>query len=207
MGSPVTRFHLIRHALVAEAARAVFYGTNDVPLCEERLVADRHLHRILADRLPRPAHWVVTPLSRTRHTAEALFRAGYPESPLHVESGLTEQELGEWQGLAHAALPEKLTEPAHPFWPLSGSERPPGGESIEDVIARVGPCLLRLAALHAGEDVVVVGHGGAIRACIAFAAGLSGQQALHFSIQNLSLSVIEHSREGWRVAGVNAMLG
>jgi alpha-ribazole phosphatase len=212
----LTRFRLIRHALVAESSRAVLYGTLDVPLCLDRLESDQSLHAALARRLPRPAperpvHWVVTPLSRTLHTAQALFRAGYPEQHLHVEPGLSEQDLGEWQGITHAALPVQLAQPAHPFWPISGDERPPGGESIEDVIARVGPTLERLAAAHGvdgtGGDVVAVSHGGAIRACIAYAAGLTGQQALHFAIQNLSLSVLERSPEGWRVAGVNEMLG
>ncbi len=212
----LTRFHLIRHALVAEASRAVLYGTLDVPLCQDRLEIDQSLHAALARRLPRPAperhvHWVVTPLSRTLHTARALFRAGYPEQLLHVEPGLSEQDLGEWQGITHAALPAQLAQPAHPFWPISGDERPPGGESIEDVIARVGPTLERLAATHgcegAGGDVVAVSHGGAIRACVAYAAGLTGQQALHFAIQNLSLTVLERAPEGWRVVGVNEMLG
>jgi broad specificity phosphatase PhoE len=204
--SKITRFWLIRHALVAETARSVLYGTLDVPLNSERLDADQPLLRALAQRLPRPAHWVVTPLSRTRLTAAALFRAGYPEQPIAVEPGLTEQELGAWQGLLHEALPAQLSEPAHPFWPLSGSERPPGGESIDDVIARVGPALENLAQLRHGEDLVVISHGGAIRAAMAYAVGLSAQQALHFAIQNLSLTTLERSADGWRVTCVNEML-
>ena len=205
--SKITRFWLVRHALVADSARSTLYGTLDVPLCPDRLDADQPLHRALAARLPRPAHWVVTPLSRTLHTAAALFRAGYPEQPLAIEPGLSEQELGDWQGLVHAALPAQLSEPAHPFWPLSGTERPPGGESIEDVIARVGPTLENLAELHQGADVVAISHGGAIRAALAYGAGLSGRQVLHFAIQNLSLTVLERSPEGWRVISVDEMLG
>jgi len=202
----ITRFWLIRHALVAETARSMLYGTLDVPLCPDRLDADQPLLRALAMRLPRPANWVVTPLSRTLHTAAALFRAGYPEQKLAVEPGLTEQELGEWQGLVHEALPAQLSEPAHPFWPLSGSERPPGGESIDDVIARVGPTLETLVARHHGGDVVAISHGGAIRGAMAYAAGLSGQQALHFAIQNLSLTTLECSSDGWRVTSVGEMV-
>lgn len=206
MAAPPTRFWLIRHALVAETARAVLYGTLDVPLCEDRLLHDGPLHHALAARLPRPAHWVVSPLSRTRDTAQALFRAGYPAQTLHVETGISEQELGEWQGISHADFATRLTEPAHPFWPLSGGERPPGGESMDDVIARVGPTLERLATAHPGGDVVIISHGGAIRAAMAYAAGISGHQSLHFAIQNLSLTQLERAPEGWRVTGVNEML-
>ena len=203
----MTRFFLIRHAIVAETARAMLYGTLDVPLCSDRLLTDEPLHRALAARLPRPAHWVATPLQRTQRTAHALFRAGYPEQPLAIEPGLSEQELGEWQGLMHEALPAQLSMAAHPFWPLAGDERPPGGESIEDVIERVGPTLERLAVQQAGRDVVVISHGGAIRAAVAYAAGLSGRQALHFAVQNLSLSTMERGPDGWRVTSVNEILG
>ncbi len=47
-----------------------------------------------------------------------------------MEPGLIEQSLGEWQGLPHHELPEKLVHPAHAFWPLAGTEKPPGGESM-----------------------------------------------------------------------------
>ncbi len=198
-----TRFWMIRHALVEENARAMLYGTMDVPLCPEALVADVPMYRALAASLPRPAHWVVTPLSRTRLTAEALFRAGYPEQPLAVEPALVEQNLGEWQGLAHAALPAQLQHPPHPFWPLGGEEVPPGGESMAGVIARVGPAMERLAFEHAGQDVVVVSHGGAIRAAVAHAIGIGADNALRLSVQNLSLTRLERHSAAWRVVCVN----
>ncbi len=202
-----TRFWLIRHALVAENARAMLYGTMDVPLCPEALVADAPMYRSLAARLPRPAHWAVTPLSRTRRTAEALFRAGYPAQALAVEPDLIEQDLGEWHGLAHAELPARLALPAHAFWPLGGEELPPGGESMVQVIARVGAAMERLAAAHEGEDVVVVSHGGAIRAAIAHAIGITADNALHLAVQNLSLTRLERYGRGWRVVCVNEVCG
>ena len=61
-----TRFWLIRHALVDENARAILYGVMDVPLCETTLESQAPMYAALARRLPRPAVWKVTPLSRTR---------------------------------------------------------------------------------------------------------------------------------------------
>ncbi len=202
-----TRFWLIRHALVEENARAMLYGTMDVPLCPDALVADVPMYRALAARLPRPATWVVTPLSRTALTAQALFRAGYPVQNPAVEPDLIEQDLGEWHGLPHAQLPPKLQFPAHAFWPLSGDEVPPGGESMASVIARVGRAMERLAAEQAGRDVVVVSHGGAIRAAVAHAIGIRADNALHLSVQNLSLTRLERHEEAWRVVSVNEVCG
>ena len=198
-----TRLWLIRHAVVEENARATLYGLLDVPLCPHSLQAQAPMYRALAQRLPRPAHWVVTPLSRTRRTAEAIFRAGYAPVPLAVEPGLIEQDLGEWQGLAHAELPPRLTRPAHAFWPLGGEERPPGGESMAEVITRVGTALENLARGRTGHDVVVVSHGGAIRAAVAHALRITADNALHLSVQNLSLTRLERHPAGWRVASVN----
>ena len=75
-----TVFWLIRHALVEENARAFLYGVMDVPLCEPTLLEQAPMYRSLADRLPRPADWLVTPLSSTRRTAETIFAHGYPRA-------------------------------------------------------------------------------------------------------------------------------
>ena len=202
-----TRFWLIRHALVEENARAMLYGVMDVALCETTLIEQAPMYRALADRLPRPARWVVTPLSRTHRTAGAIFNAGYPSETPVVEPDLIEQSLGEWQGLPHAELPEKLANPAHAFWPLAGDEKPPGGESMLEVVARAGKALERLSVAHEGEDVVIVSHGGTIRAAVAHALGVAPDNALHLSIQNLSLTRIERHPAGWRVVCVNELPG
>jgi broad specificity phosphatase PhoE len=202
-----TRFWLIRHALVDENSRAILYGVMDVPLCETTLLDQAPMYRALASRLPRPAAWVVTPLSRTRRTAETIFGAGYPRAELMVEPDLIEQSLGEWQGLPHADLPARLALPAHAFWPLAGEEEPPGGESMRAVIARAGPAMERLAQLHAGQDVVIVSHGGTIRAVIAHALRIAADNALHLSVHNLSLTRMERWPDGWRVVCVNELPG
>jgi broad specificity phosphatase PhoE len=63
--------------------------------------------------------------------------------------------------------------------------------------------LERLATLLEGQDIVIVAHGGSIRAALSHAMGLSPDQALVFSIKNLSLTRIEKHRLDWRVASVN----
>jgi alpha-ribazole phosphatase len=202
-----TRFWLIRHAIVDENARAILYGIMDVPLCETSLLEQTPMYRALAARLPRPAVWKVTPLSRTRRTAEAIFAAGYPPTDWEVEPDLIEQSLGAWQGLPHADLPGLLTLPKHAFWPLGGHERPPGGETMTEVIERVGAALERLALQHDQGNVVIVSHGGAIRAAVAHCLRIGPDNALHLAVQNLSLTRLEKSPDGWRVVCVNELPG
>ena len=203
----ITGFWLIRHAIVDENSRAMLYGVMDVPLCETSLIEQAPMYRALAARLPRPAHWKISPLSRTRRTAEAIFAAGHTPVALAVEPDVIEQSLGDWQGLPHADLPARLQLGAHAFWPLRSNECPPGGESLVQVTARIGATLDRLALRHVGEDVVIVSHGGAIRAALAHAIGSEPDVVLHFSIQNLSLTRLERHPEGWRVVCVNELPG
>ncbi len=202
-----TRFWLIRHALVEENARAIVYGTMDVELCPHTLAAQVPMYAALARRLPRPATWLASPLSRTQRTAGAIFAAGYPEQALTIVPGLVELGFGEWQGREHADVAARLTRPAHAFWPLAASERPPGGESMADGIARLGATMEALAEQYAGQDVVAVSHGGAIRAALAHAVGLSADNALHFSVENISLTRLDRLPRGWRVACVNELPG
>ena len=54
---------------------------------------------------------------------------------------------------------------------------------------------------------MIVSHGGAIRAAVAHAIGATAQQALHFSIHNISLTRLERVPEGWRVVCVNEWPG
>ena len=205
-----TNFWVIRHALVEENARMRIYGDNDVELCPHTLTAQEPMYAALARRLPQPGPgvvWVTSALSRTQRTAEAIFRAGYPAQKPAVDPGLNELSFGDFQGLEHAALPARLTLPPHAFWPLAGDERPPGGESMADGILRVGAVFEELAAAQDGREVVVVAHGGVIRAVVAHALRIGADNALHLSVENLSLTRLTRVDEGWRVDCVNELPG
>lgn len=113
-----TRFFLIRHALVTPAARSILYGSMDVALCQMTLRQEAALYRWLAARLPPGSHWVTSQLARTKATAAAIFAGGYPAQPLEEEPDLAEQHLGEWQGIVHEALVERLRHPRIPSGPM-----------------------------------------------------------------------------------------
>ncbi len=203
----VTRFWMIRHALVEENARARLYGSTDVPLCPESLVSQTPMYESLAARLPRDAVWITTPLSRTRITAEHILKAGYPHTEFGVEPDLIEQSMGAYHGLEHHRLPERLGMTPHPFWPMAAEEVPPGGESMDQMLLRVGGALERLADRHDRRDIVSVSHGGTIRMACAHALDISAGTALRLSVQNLSLTILERHPASWRVVTINELPG
>jgi alpha-ribazole phosphatase len=198
-----TRFWLIRHALVAAEERVALYGNRDVAVCEVTMAGQRSAYVALGQRLPPQAEWFVTPLSRTVLTARAIFEAGYPEAELTVEPGLIEQNFGALQGIENAVLHQHVRMPPHDFWPVSHEERPHQGESFGEVIDRVSAVLQRLADEHGDADLVLVCHGGVIRAALAFALGVGADAALRFSVGNISLSRLERRGLAWRVVSAN----
>jgi alpha-ribazole phosphatase len=206
--SLTTRFWWIRHAPVAHGGR--IYGQSDMP-CD---CSEEDLFRALAQRLPREAVWVTSPLRRTHQTASAIVRAGLPgpepiPGPEAAEiPDLAEQNFGAWQGLSYEELREKRAGEFHRFWHAPAQEVPPGGESFVAVIARVSRAILRLAQRHQGRDIIAVVHGGTIRAALALALGLDPEAALAFAIENCSLTRIDRVAgpglgHGWRVVTVN----
>jgi broad specificity phosphatase PhoE len=199
------RLWLIRHALVHPDAITCLYGTQDVAICEVTMAADSHRYAALAHRLPCPATWLATPLSRTQLTAEAIFDAGYPEQQITIEPGFIEQDFGDWQGVPMQDFSARLGLQKHPFWPIAAAEQPPGGESFHDMIERVGAAMDNLAATHEG-DVIVISHGGAIRAACAHALKLDPHQALSLAVDNISLTRLEHNGADWRLVSLNEQL-
>ena len=204
----ITRFWWVRHAPVAHDGR--IYGQQDMP-CD---CGDTALFTGLAEQLPHGAVWVTSNLRRTQETAAAIVRArGFGPDPIPgpdvlVLADLAEQNFGRWQGLSYAELEQSRAGDFHRFWHAPAHETPPGGESFEQVVARVSRAVLQLVAGYRGRDIIAVAHGGTIRAALALALGLGLEAALAFSIENCSLTRIDHLEgpgmgHGWRVVTVN----
>lgn len=196
----MNQFWLIRHALVDRGSLPYLYGTEDVPICAQTMEMQAQNYALLANRLPRPARFVCTPLSRTQLTADALERAGYPAQERLIDPAFIEQDFGALQG---RPMSDFETQNRHPFWPISAAETPPGGESFENLIERVGNGLEALCENKAATDTVIVCHGGTIRAACAYALKLTPHQALCLQIDNISLTRIVKTTQGWRVLSIN----
>ena len=203
-----TRIWWIRHAPVEHGGR--IYGQLDLSCdCSETATFTG-----LAKQLPRDAVWVTSNLRRTHKTAAAIVRAGLPGPESIPGPGaialadLAEQNFGEWQGLAHDELHRSRAGDFHRFWHAPAHEAAPGGESFLAVIERVSRAIHDLVATYAGRDIIAVAHGGTIRAALALALGLDPEAALAFTIENCSITRVDHldgpgSGHGWRVVTVN----
>lgn len=213
----MTRWWWIRHAPVVGHDGRI-YGNLDVD-CD---CSDEPLFRALAARLPAEAVWLVTPLSRTQTTAQAIARHhGVNPPDFAVEPLLAEQDFGGWQGLTYAELAEQRSGAWHRFWLAPAEEVPPGGESFAALSKRVAQAIEAQTRRHAGRDIVCVSHGGPIRAALAHALVIAPEQALSFAVDNCSLTRLDHFAEetpsareplprerlggSWRITLVNSL--
>lgn len=198
-----THWWWIRHAPIPDNVR--IYGQRDV----DSDVSNTEVFRALAAELPRGAVWLTSNLSRTVQTADAIMDAmdekhRPKQKPLAIPE-FAEQHLGTWQGLDRKEFYK--TRKSIPFWFGPADERAPGGESFNDLIARVKPAIERITQEYAGRDIVAVAHGGTIKAMLSAALELSPDRALAFSIDNCSLTRADYLKtadgEFWRIATVN----
>ena len=107
-------------------------------------------------------------LQRARETAAIV--AELHGLPVRELSDLREVDVGSWSGLTRAEA-EELFPAAFRRW-TDGSEGWDDGETYEQLSERVIRALLEIAARHPDDRVLLVAHGGSIRAVHAAALGV-----------------------------------
>lgn len=181
---------LLRHGRTASSESGLFTGQHDVPL-NERGQADAAAWQAAIDAFAQTgsvAAWS-SPLVRCRETAQL---AGLESEPTPV---LAEWDLGDIDGENAEAY-----RAANPGWNLF-TDGAPGGESPDDVAARVDEAL----ALAAGsaENVVFVTHGQYTKAFVARALGLPLAAARQLSLGPARGALLLQRAHGLSLAGWN----
>jgi len=199
----------VRHAPVINGD-GMIYGSSDIA-CD---VSNTNHFAALAEALPEDAVWITSHLSRTQKTAQAIKDAGLNFPAPIIVPDLGEQNFGDWQGMSWDAMMEADPETYKVYWADPTRNRPPGGESFADLIARTGVVIDRLGEEHKGRDIVAVVHGGTIRAAMAVALKLEPEQGMAIRVDTLSTTILENVEDGllkgkggvWRVVGVNRVI-
>ncbi|GID91872.1 histidine phosphatase family protein [Amorphoplanes digitatis] len=126
---------------------------------------------------------ISSPRRRALHTAEL---AGLTVT--ETTEDLAEWNYGEYEGITTAVIHE--TRPGWSLW----TDGAPGGESPQDVAARVDRALDRARAFLDGGDVALIAHGHSLRVTGARWIGLppSGGGLLKLGTATLSTLGFEH---------------
>ena len=145
----MTTILLARHGETDWNREGRWQGWADPPLNE----TGRAQARTLATQLRETEFDAVysSDLRRAYETAEIV--AEPHGSAVIADAGLREIDVGSWSGLTHAELEVQFP----------NGDRP-DGETREEHAARVLAAVERIARAHPGERILLVTHGGTMRA-------------------------------------------
>jgi broad specificity phosphatase PhoE/nicotinamide riboside kinase len=178
----VTAVHLLRHGEVGDLAERVVRGQLDVPLSARGREQSAALARwFVASETPLGAQDVLvsSDLSRCRELAQTLGALAGRE-PV-IDRSLREQTMGRWEGRTWADITAAEPDAVRAYWDDYHRARPTGGESLEDLQARVVRWWNGIHARHAGARIVIVTHIGVIRVLVCHLLGLELGEALRLA--------------------------
>ena len=198
----MSKFMLIRHGESVWNGERRIQGHLDPPLSlRGRRQADLLAARLQADGPHSVAAIYTSPLRRAAETAERLGPAfGLPIAP---EPDLREMCLGAWEGMTVAEI--RMAFPgAYERWLEDPATAPaPGGEGLAAFSARVVRAFEGMRARHAGAEIVVVSHGGAIKALLCHVLGLDPRFMFRIKQDNTAVNQVELDGGVRRVILVN----
>ena len=176
--------YFVRHGESEANAAHVFAGQTDSPLTphgrEQARVVAQALRPVRFDRI------VASTLSRTQDTA-AEIAAG---RGISVESfaDLCEIDLGAASGKPFDEMR------GLPNYDNDGFTQWPGGESLDQVVARAMRVIDRLVSESPGRTICVVGHGGVTRILVSGFMGVL-PRLIRVPATNTNITVVTHDAE------------
>ena len=151
----MTEILLARHGETDWNSGRRVQGHTDIPLNETGIEQARTLAARLAGE-PLTAVFS-SDLSRALDTARAV--AAVHGIEVTVDPRLREKNFGTWEGLTAVEIAERFPDAQRGQWG--------DGETTEEVAQRVQAVLGRIRQLHPDGPVLVVSHGGPLRAALA----------------------------------------
>ncbi|OOM77962.1 histidine phosphatase family protein [Clostridium sp. BL-8] len=151
---------LIRHGETEWNTLGKFQGCTDIALSENGIKQAR----LLNDRIKGNFDCIyASPLSRALETANILV--GNTSKEVIIAPEIREINFGEWEGLTVKDIREKYPE-VFKTWRTDKKESKicGGDSSILNASNRARNCILNIVSKHKGEKIVIVAHGGIIKA-------------------------------------------
>lgn len=192
----ITRICLVRHGETSWNAEHRLQGHQDIPL---NSVGESQA-KAVAHALSSESFFAIysSDLVRARTTAEAIAQAS--GQCVQIEPAFRERHFGAFQGLTRDEADRlhpgeytrlRMREPdAHP---------PGGGESLLVFGARVRDALHTVVARHAGENALVVSHGGCLDVIYRMVTGKPLHEPRDFPLGNATVNWIEFDNGVWRL--------
>ncbi|KAI3887318.1 hypothetical protein MKW92_050761 [Papaver armeniacum] len=141
----------------------------------------------------KPAAIYSSDLKRAKNTAEMIAKTCHIPEVIEVPD-LKERHVGSLQGYYWSEIQEKEPEAYLAFFSSDKDlEIPGGGESFNQLCERSVSALEEIASKHKGERVIIVTHGGILRAIYMAITGESSAG----KILNASINVVHLTEKKW----------
>jgi probable phosphoglycerate mutase len=186
------RLLAIRHGDTEFARGRRFAGGRDVPLTPHGHRQCEAVARALSG-LPVAAVYA-SPLARARASAEPIGAAH--GLPVRVAPAFREMGFGQWEGLSRAEVAVRFPAEFETWVAAPHRAKPPGGETLDAVAARVGEGVTALGEAHPGGTVVLVSHAVVTRLIVLAALGLGPDRLWSVDASPAGITEIEY-QDGW----------
>lgn len=195
----MTRILLVRHGESEYNSARRFAGHVDVGLTETGLRQVERLRQRLADEKIDAVY--SSDLKRAQRTAEVLIQGRGMIITTCPE--LREISYGEVEGLPFSDIQRSYPELAKQISNTDLGMKFPGGESFLEFVDRVDTFRERLKKHSSSETLLVVAHGGPLRALVCDLLGIGQTSWWQFSIDNASLTIIQTYPRGAVLSQLN----
>ncbi|MCX8103779.1 MAG: histidine phosphatase family protein [Candidatus Bipolaricaulota bacterium] len=196
-----TRVFLVRHGETDWNAQLRVMGQLDIPLNERGRAQARRTAELLAHE--NFAVIYSSDLVRAVETAQIIA------APHHLDvitvPKLREARYGLWEGLTRHEVLERFPEEYQRRRTDPANFRPSGGESRRELYERASKIFSELVARHSKQKILIVSHGGTIRAILRYVLGL-GPGNGHFAVDNCGVTIIDREDDNtYEVFTVNSV--
>lgn len=178
MNKPFQQIYLVRHGETEWSLSGQHTGITDIPLTENGRTVAKQFQPLFAKM--NFALVLTSPLQRARETCELAGLGGQTE----IDCDLMEWNYGEYEGLTTKQIREKSSQ-----WMLF-NDGCPGGESPEEIGARVDQAIAKVRA--ADGHVALFAHGHLLKVFAARWLGLPVQAGCHFILDTATLSILSY---------------
>ena len=183
---------LVRHTSL-DIAPSICYGQSDVGVSanfdNERLALQNKLAAFQFDAI------YASPLKRCHQLAQALCidkTLGYPSENIKLDERLRELHFGDWEMHAWDAIPRDIFDVwANDYANLA----PPNGETFLQLHARAKRFVEDVSSHYHGKSILVVTHGGLIRALVAEVLNMPLKRLFRINIDHASVTQLEFNGE------------
>ncbi len=191
------RLFLARHGETGDQYAGRYIGATDLPLSARGREQARRMTAVLPAGVTR---CLCSPLLRARETAELALAGG--SLRVEIVDALREIDFGRWEGLSFSEIAARDQDLVADWQRDALAFQFPGGEHTAHFWQRVQAALAVIVDLPA-EEVLVVCHGGVVRAMLCMLLGLSFDHFLLFAVKPAALTVLEVDGRRGVLQGLN----